>query len=225
MKKLLSPFIDALFPPFCRWCHHRLDPGLTLLCKNCLDYLFLLEPNNRCPSCFQQLENSSHRCYRRYSCIKGVAFCFEDSLALRSLFNSAQKPHPLSSFFLLQWQQLRWPMPDYILATPGDWFSGKKWKSRQSLAHSFAHLLQQPYLPLYIDRFHLPKPLLSLEKQPKRPLSEAIYLKDPSKIVNKRVLIIDSITESGQALSLAAKALLNYGALEVRALGGVCSGF
>jgi len=113
-------------------------------------------------------------------------------------------------------------MPDYVLPTPGNWFSGKKWKRMQSLASSLAHLLQRPYLPLYIDRFHLLEPLLSLDKQPKRPLPEAIYLKDPSKIVNKRVLIIDSITESGQALSLAAKALLNYGALEVRALGGAC---
>jgi len=150
-----------------------------------------------------------------------TAFCFDDSPIIRSLFTSTAYPHPLSSLFFLQWEKLKWPIPDLIVSTAGDWFLGRRWKSLTSIAGSFASLLHKPYLPLYIDRFRLTNPLVSIERQSQTPKTESVYLRHPSQVVNTNILLIDGITESGQSLLVSAKALTNYGALEIRALGGI----
>jgi len=217
MKQLFSPFLNALFPPFCAWCHKKTGPGLTTLCTSCLKQLSLLDTKNRCPSCFTHLEKGSHRC--QHNNIKTLAFCFEDSPLCSSLFHVTERPHPLASFFIFQLEKLNWPMPDCILPTPGDWFLGRKWRSVQALASSVATFLQRPYLPLYLDRLHLREPLLSVKTR----TTQAFYLKNAQKIVNRKVLIVGNGRDSKEELSLSAKALRNYGALEVRVLGGVYS--
>ena len=215
-KDFVTPFLDFLFPPFCLCCRQPIGRGRTTLCQRCYDSLHVVDPDHRCQRCGLSLEGNIHRC--RSTALEGACVCFDDSPVVRSLFNSADL---LSPFVIVQWERLGWPVPDYVLPTPGDWFSrgGDRWRLRQEIAANVATLFgRKTSSALRLERHRLPTPYLPLEEQTKEVDGAALRLWRPERFVNTTVLLIHDTLSTGRALRASASALCHHG---VRAVWGI----
>jgi predicted amidophosphoribosyltransferase len=183
--------------------------------------LQLIDPIDRCQRCFCP-KLSHHRCHS--GPLKAIATCFEDAPVVRALFSLPEDT--LSSFVLLQFLALRWPMPDLIIPTPGDWFSERSDHAslRKAVARHCSKILARPYLaPLRLRRSFLPTWYMSLEEQPHRVPIKAICVHHREAIVNKRILLIHDTMTTGTALRRSATALLHCGAIEIWGMSIVSS--
>lgn len=206
--------LDFLYPPICLCCKSIMSPSFKTLCQNCFESLQLLSTFRRCRRCFHALDERNHRC--QHSALKSQATCFEDSPACRALLSSSGSA--TAPFILMQWNELRWPLPDLIIPTPGDWFSrsNDRWTVRKEIAQSVANLLNRPYSPcLGLNRHLLPVPYLSLEEQRRDVDWHAVKIRNPSSIVNSKILLIHDVYVTGKSLQTTATALIHIGALNV----------
>jgi predicted amidophosphoribosyltransferase len=148
--------------------------------------------------------------------MKSLAACFEESPSSQALLALPGKA--IAPFIVLQLETLRWPIPDYVIPSPGDWFSqgSDRWAIRKEIAEAVAHLFNTTYSPcLTLNRYLLPIVYRSLESQKTASSREVVSLHSPSLIINARILLIHDTFISGNALSTAAKALMHHGALGV----------
>ena len=190
------------YPPFCLCCRQQAEEGV--LCRTCLSTLRLARPSDG------QLRGNS---------LDGSAVCFDDGPVVRSLL--AAPAELLSPFIVLQWNSLGWPLPDYVVPTPGDWFSrgSDRWHLRREVAASVASTLGRTSLhALAIRRHRLPTPYLSLEEQSVDLDASVLRLRHPRRLVNSSVLLIHDTLITGRALRTSASALCRGGARAVWAL-------
>jgi hypothetical protein len=97
------------------------------ICPACIEQLKPLDPLHRCVHCFVELEQSNMLCQR---CAIGPllsakrASLFEQTMQaskLVSILQHEQNPYLLdftASLFILQWDALKWPLPDRIVILP-----------------------------------------------------------------------------------------------------------
>jgi predicted amidophosphoribosyltransferase len=119
---------------------------------------------------------------------------------------------------MLQLDALKWPLPDIIIPTPGDWFdSNEGWKTRKIMAKELAIILQVPYSSCIKLKRHLCSvPYASLESQPF--FAEDSCLLCSEEVVNKKVLLIHDEYKTGVATFLSAKKAFSCGALSIYSL-------
>jgi predicted amidophosphoribosyltransferase len=209
IRNLANTALNFLFPPFCLCCRQLITPKRASLCQACFESLRLVDPTNHCPKCGFSLEGEVHRCHG--SSLEAVGICFDDGPVIRSLLNGSADL--ISPFVVLQWHTLQWPLPDFVIPTPGDWFSrgSDRWRLRQEIAVQVATILgRQATSVLALERHRLPTPYLSLEEQGREVEDSAVRLRHPDTFVNKTV--------PGGALRTPALALCHYGA---RAVWGI----
>jgi predicted amidophosphoribosyltransferase len=217
IQHLANTVLDFAFPPYCTCCRQLIGPKRATLCQTCFDSLRLVDPANHCPKCGLLLEGKVHRCHN--SSLEAVGVCFDDGPVARSLLNSSAGQ--ISPFIVLQWHTLQWPLPDFVMPTPGDWFSrgSDLWRLRQEIAAQVAAILgRQSSSALMPERHRLPIPYLGLEEQGREVEDSAVRLRHPNKFVNKTVLLIHDTLTTGRALRTSASALCHYGA---RAVWGI----
>ena len=201
---LVRDFQNFLFPPFCLCCRQPVEEDRSILCKNCFRELQLIDPLSH--------SNSPD--------LEGISSCFDDGPVVRSLITGPASL--IAPFMVLQWNALGWPLPDFVVPTPGDWFSrgSDRWEMRQQIAHAVAAILgRQSTRALALNRSLLPTPYLSLEEQQKNCDESALRIRHPHRLVNTTVLLIHDILTTGMALHVSASALRLYG---VRAVWGMC---
>jgi len=112
-----------LFPPICLHCYEEASVKHPQLCSSCLKYLVPIDPQERCPICF----------WPNCSGCEGVKYHFDEvasafenygpPLSLLRHVQSHKKSYMarlLASFILVQWEKLRWPIPDYIVPVPNN---------------------------------------------------------------------------------------------------------
>ncbi len=220
-SRLVRSIGDFLYPPMCLCCKTVLSRPCKTLCQACVESLQLLSPAHRCRRCFHPLDDNGHRCV--HSSLTSHAICFEEAPACQALLSSATAIAP---FLIMQWAAVRWPIPDLVIPTPGDWFSHgiDRWAMRKELARTVGALLNRPSLPcLRIRRHLLPVPHLPLERQPSQPCHETVKINLPKAIVNMDILLIHDQTFTGHALHAAADALVRHGAAHVRGMSFIGS--
>ena len=173
--------------------------------------LQLADPASRCERCGL---SESHHCHS--TSLEGVGVCFEDDPIIRTLL--AASSSLISPYIVLQWHALGWPLPDYVVPTPGDWFSrgSDRWRLRQEIASSVASTLGRRSLrALALNRHRLPTPYLSLEEQRHDVDASVLRLRHPRQLINATVLLIHDTMTTGRALRTSASALCRGGARAV----------
>ena len=218
MHALSRSLLNFLFPPFCLCCRLPIEMSRSTLCQRCFDELRLVDPTNRCLRCGASLEES-HRCHS--TSLEGVGVCFDDGPVSRSLLNASADY--IAPFVVLQWDALKWPLPDLVIPTPGDWFSRgcDRWNIRQEIAAVVASTLGRKSLALTIERYRLPTPYLSLEEQGREIGNSVLRLNHQKLLVNASVLLIHDTMTTGQAIRASASALCYGGARAVWAMSVV----
>lgn len=111
-----------------------------------------------------------------------------------------------SAFMAAQFFRLQWPTPDLIIPVPGrQWFQGAN--HAHLIASRLAVRLQAKSLPL-IKRKAGDFSQVKLTKQQRENLSSySFYLKKPSLIEDKIILLIDDVITTGTTLRHCAEAL------------------
>lgn len=217
IRDFANTALNFIFPPYCACCRQLIGSQRTTLCQACFDSLRLVDLTNHCQKCGLLLEGRVHRCHN--SSLEAVGVCFDDGPVIRSLLNSSADL--ISPFVVLQWHTLQWPLPDFVIPTPGDWFSrgGDRWSLRQEVATNVAAMLgRQAASTLTLERHRLSTPYLSLEEQGRDVEDSAIRLRHEDRLVNKTVLLIHDTLTTGRALRTSASALCHYGARAVFAI-------
>jgi len=211
---------QLFYPAQCLHCQDFIEPGETVFCSACMSLLELIDPEERCQTCFEILPtNSSHACaYCKkhpslfYRC--GAAFDYIGPAAsLVKRLKYGNQPHlakGIAAYLVMQFIQLDWPFPDALIPVP---ISFTHWLDRgynQSalIAEEMAHLLKVPILNV-LKRKSGDFSQASLTVDQRYALKNQTFkLKKRHCIKDQTLLLIDDVVTSGTTLNKCAESLM-----------------
>lgn len=154
--------LDILYPPLCLHCDAYLEKGKKLFCSFCLEQLTLIDPQERCPTCFAEKAplKKCARCCSRHRVIKHQAASLPFFGPASTLSACLKKGHEekisaAASLLMLQWSELRWPLHDAVTSLPFSNFARFKrgYDVDVLLAKEIARFTMRPYIPYFKVQF------------------------------------------------------------------------
>jgi len=136
---ILGSWLDCIFPPLCEVCKERCHT--RFFCADCWNICALVDPLHRCRHCFQEIEEGTlcRICQRDPWLPFPFAYVFESSAqAYRLCREGKEHPDAMTAFMVVQWEKLRWPIPDVVVPLPG----------ARCFAKSFSSWLETSYAPV-----------------------------------------------------------------------------
>jgi competence protein ComFC len=186
---------------------------------SCQGELELLSPLNRCPFCFSVVESGLKKPCD--TCVKKERFCnymgssFEYMGVAKSLIKEFKYyDHPelaksLSSFMLMQFLELKWPLPDLITFVPSTLTRKLERGYNQSelLAQEFGKLIAIDVKPL-LKKTKSSLSQTYLSSRTRKELQFDLFeLRDKDNFADKVILLIDDVCTTGTTLQAAGSAL------------------
>lgn len=215
-----TSFWHLFYPAKCLHCQEVISSEDSILCWECAAQLELIDPAEKCRSCFQEHKpRTSEFCQ---NCLLhptlfyqlGAAFDYIGPAAtLIKKFKYANQPYlarGLGAFLAMQFDRLKWPLPDAVVPVP---ISFCRWMERgynQSLllANEFSKLLEIPVYDV-LKRRSGDYSQAGLTLQQRRALKERSFsLRNKPIIANKTLLVIDDVFTSGTTLNKCAESLM-----------------
>lgn len=219
-----------LYPAKCLHCHILLPPDSQVLCSGCASLLQLIDPMERCSTCFNPLtepnQSICHEClqYRSFYKHMGSVFDYEGpaaSLVRRLKYgNQPYLAWGMAAFLVIQFDRLKWPMPDVLVPVP---LSFTHWLERgynQStlLAEEMGRLINRPvWHALKRRNGDFSQAALTLEQR-KALDGSRFKLKSKYPLQDKVLLVIDDVLTSGSTLQRCAETLSKKGPASLYAL-------
>lgn len=232
LSHLLGALDATVFPHRCAHCSQKMG-GLSffpkVLCSGCLEQLQLLDPSERCSSCFAEKEEGSTSCAECLEAIflgKAPSFRIISAFAYQGPARSVLQrfkydPKPfladaLASFLVLQSLRLNLLKADLIVPTAVHWTKSLTRMSHPSflLADSMAQILKIPsekILKVAVRGFSHNR--LSRRERKETSNSSHVFCKKP--IPGASIFLIDDVATTGETLRLSAEALYAAGAWKV----------
>lgn len=129
-------FLNIIFPPLCLSCKE--EATTKHFCSSCWDLCILPDPAEKCRHCFSDLDIRGRLCQkcRKSPPLKSPSayvFASESPATLLDL----EPFDAMASFAYLQWLQLEWPQPDYLVPMPD--------KHSLAIGYELACLLKAPF--------------------------------------------------------------------------------
>lgn len=224
MKQILSSFgkafVNLVYPPLCLHCKGGMQQDSNLLCNECLAFLELINPSERCPYCFSIDFCPERRvcadCIRRPPILNGIAAAFDyfgpASTLVRKL-KYGDLPYlakGCGAYLAAQFLCLEWPMPDVIVPMPiafSHWLE-RGYNQSLLLAQSLAAILHCPVQEALV-RESGDYSQAGLTRQQRIQLDGACFrLKPNLQLRDKSVLLIDDVMTTGSTLRKCAEVLL-----------------
>ena len=208
MKNLATVFntrilLNLIYPPLCIHCEHTLEGKRTILCATCLEYMTPLTCDERCLTCFAEVQGRCERCMLRAVVIRRQAAACQaigPALTLTSRLERGELHllPALSSLLILQWTRLNWPCPDLIVPMPVSWWNRSQTGGDVNalLAKKLAQVLEVPLL----SPLKLAWNILGEEATFK------LHTSEKTKLSEKRILLV-SLKLNDSHLRQAAEAL------------------
>lgn len=209
-----------LYPSRCLHCQELIPPESSVLCSTCASLLELINPEERCQTCFEIKKNtfSEHclRCQKHPTLFFQMAAAFDyigPAATLVKKLKYSNQPHlsrGMAAFLTAQFAQLNWAFPDALVPVP---ISFSRWLERgynQStlIADEMAKLLNIPVW--HVLKRHsgdFSQAGLTLNQR-QRLEGKSFNLKKFPQLTNKTLLIIDDVMTSGTTLNKCAESLM-----------------
>src|SRR5437868_4473495 len=91
-KKFFDSILSYFFPPFCLHCRSPLLQEFNLICSSCCNDLELIDPDQRCPLCFNEQEidvrMKCDSCFKNEKGYDFFAYCFPYQGAAKTLIQN-----------------------------------------------------------------------------------------------------------------------------------------
>lgn len=208
-----------IYPTQCLHCQQLLPPESLVLCSDCASLLQLIDPEERCPACFNPYtEEGVQICQECLHCPSfytrmGAGFDYEGPAAsLVKRLKYGNRPYlaqGMAAFLIAQLDRLDWPLPDALIPVP---LSFTHWLERgynQSalLAEEMGRMLQRPVWDVLQRRSgDFSQAALTLEQR-KALAGSRFKLKPNHSLQDKVLLVIDDVLTSGSTLQRCAETL------------------
>lgn len=138
---MIKSCLDLLFPPLCLHCKEASGP--SYLCSACWQLSALLDPATRCLHCFQPRETPHPLCptcghHPRLPFPR--ASLFEAEAPICRWIQEPDSASAFAGFAYLQFEQLEWELPDFIVPLL---------PNAKHFAKELSSLLQRPAIDLF----------------------------------------------------------------------------
>ena len=203
---------DFVYPPLCLHCKTLLNKDESSFCDACTQLLSLINPEERCLSCFSADLSPAHRicgsCRESSPLVHRLAAAFDHAGPAASLVTQMKyggMPYlakGAAAFMAVQWSCLRWPLPDVITFVPISRMRrfDRGFNQSELLADELGRILGVPNIDL-LKRRSGDFSQAGLGRQGRLSLSpEAFSLKEPVPLQDKIVLLIDDVATTGKTL-------------------------
>lgn len=218
-RNFLKAFSDFVYPSFCLHCNEATDSSKGHFCPTCAAQLELINPKERCPYCFSNDYDPEKRvcypCFIEKPVLKRTAAAFDyigPAATLVTKMKYANQPYlakGAGAFLAVQFFNLEWPEPDFIVPVP------------LTLSHQISRGYNQSLLLSESLGFILKKPIDDLlrrnvldisqaglnQKQRIKLDSSSFKLKKGTDIQDKVILLIDDVYTTGRTMNACAKTL------------------
>ncbi|SCA64142.1 Uncharacterized protein SCG7086_CF_00060 [Chlamydiales bacterium SCGC AG-110-P3] len=211
--------LDFVYPAHCSACDARIHDGAPSLCRSCAELLEMLDPSERCPTCFGEvaMEGSSClQCSLRSPLWDGRAAVFgyrDTAAAVVRQLKYGNKPYLASAagaYMALQATRLEWPVPDVIIPVP------IPWPRRLERGYNQSRLLAEALTPLWggsvadvLDRNAGDWSQAGLSSSQRRELTaERFHVKKGVNLSGKIVCLVDDVITTGSTLEACGELVL-----------------
>ncbi len=223
ISRFLWKMADFVYPPSCPACH-KIN---TRFCADCLASVKLI-PYSFCLFCGEQVSPGQHVCAQ---CSASPAFI--DDVAAWGVYEGALREaiHALKyksdlglgdffSHFLIQMlEEKQWEF-DLVIPVPISKKHQRERSYNQSalLARPIAEYFGVEYSSRSLTRIRDTGSQINRNKEERDIALDGAFLGNPDKLKEKKVLLVDDIITTGATINHCAEALINSGALEVKAI-------
>lgn len=213
---LMSLILDLLFPKYCVGCKKI---G-SYLCPNCEEKLELISVQN-CPVCgHKSLTGITHPSCKNKNSLDGATSIFNYKFPIKEAIHQikyrfVKDQIQLFTSLVLKYLPQSFPNFDLIIPIP---LHPKKLKERgfnqsEEIAKILSQNLTIPFLANTLVRTKYTKPQFNLKSQERlENIKNAFAVKNPQKLINKKILLIDDVATTYSTLNEAANILKKSGA-------------
>lgn len=130
LHRCRNTLLDFVYPAHCCACDRRILDGTLSLCRPCSELLEVLDPSDRCSTCFGEVVDVAIPCA---ACTlrspfwegRGAVFSYRDTAAvLIRQMKYGNKPYlsrGAAAYMAVQADRLGWAIPDLIIPVPIPW--------------------------------------------------------------------------------------------------------
>jgi predicted amidophosphoribosyltransferase len=128
----INGILNLLYPPLCLHCQTLLSKRKVLFCATCLELLSLIEPQERCRTCFDALyQGKCERCIQRPVVIHRQMATCEAMGPARALLQGIHTGRrecfsAAASLMAYQWFELKMPLPDLLIPLPSSFWQKQR---------------------------------------------------------------------------------------------------
>lgn len=210
-------------------CRLLLDPRPQFLCDPCSQLLEMIDPETRCPTCFNVLDEFSTKCQE---CIHYPTPFFRTAAVFDYVgpaativknFKYSNQPYLASgmgAFLFTQFDRLNWTIPDAIVPVPISWMKRLERGYNQSelLAIELGSYLKRPVFNAIKRRAGDFSQATQTFEQRKLLQSKNFYFDQSFSVENKTLLLIDDVMTTGSTLKRCGNILIENHSKTVYAL-------
>ncbi len=221
-KTVIAGLRYFIFAPECLECHELLKQDESYFCKICLSLFEFQNPEHRCNICF--IEDEKIVCGRCRNCASkeipytkmGSVFEYEGPPAamIRALKygNQPQLAETVAAYMALQWIDLKWPKPDYLLAVPISWLKriDRGYNQAELIAKHLSAIHEIPYFGGMKKSIGGVSQAGLGRKQRFAQELNTFYVRHGELLAEKTVLIIDDVMTTGRTVEACTRALQCY---------------
>jgi ComF family protein len=214
---LCKGLIYFIFAPECLECHALLRNDERGFCSSCSTLFEITPHEERCRYCFTEMENLLHQVcsdcrFKDHLVTQAAAACTYQGppatmIRMMKYGNMPWLAKSAAAFMAVQWVDLDWPVPDYIIPIPSNWI--RRWdrgyNQAELIADELSKIIGAPVannLKRRVGDFSQ----AGLDRKQRLNLGiDSFYVRGGPDLEDKIVLLVDDVMTTGTTMKVCAE--------------------